>query len=128
MQWPRRMAVFFYCGLIFYLSSQRMPDDMPGFDHMDLLIHFLIYGVLALLALRMFLIEKSEYVKKNAFFFSFVFTVLYGISDELHQKFVPSRHMSLLDLAADALGAFLVLLLMRKTVWYRQTLNRGEVK
>jgi len=117
-----------YCGLIFYLSSQKAPERIPGFDHMDLLIHFLIYGVLALLALRMFLIEKQEYINKNAFVMSFIFTVLYGASDELHQKFVPTRHMSVWDLAADALGALTVLLLLRRTQWYRQTVSRGTAR
>ena len=128
MQWIRRIAVLFYCGLIFYISSQHMPEKLPVFDHIDLLIHFSIYGVLALLSLRMFLIEKPEYIRQNAILLSFVFTVLYGMSDEFHQKFVPTRHMSLLDLAADTLGAVVVLSLMRKTVWYRQTLNRGTGK
>ncbi|UTY25155.1 hypothetical protein E4N78_07050 [Treponema denticola] len=34
-------------------------------------------------------------------------TVLYGLSDEIHQYFVPNRSSSVYDLLADALGAFL---------------------
>jgi VanZ family protein len=31
----------------------------------------------------------------------------YGLSDEIHQQFVPSRVASIYDLLADTIGAFL---------------------
>jgi VanZ family protein len=34
-------------------------------------------------------------------------TVLFGLSDEFHQSFVPNRVADVLDFAADSLGAFL---------------------
>ena len=33
-------------------------------------------------------------------------SVLYGITDELHQYFVPGRDCSIFDLTADAIGGF----------------------
>ena len=33
--------------------------------------------------------------------------VLYGVSDEWHQSFVPNRRASAQDVAADGLGVFL---------------------
>ena len=37
----------------------------------------------------------------------FALTVLYGVSDELHQAFVPARVASELDVGIDAAGALL---------------------
>jgi len=36
---------------------------------------------------------------------SMISASLYGISDEIHQSFVPSRDAELLDVVADILGA-----------------------
>ena len=38
---------------------------------------------------------------------AFVLTVLYGVSDEAHQAFVPDRTPSLADVGLDAAGAML---------------------
>jgi VanZ family protein len=39
--------------------------------------------------------------------------LLYAVSDELHQLFVPGREATLLDLGFDALGILILLLLVR---------------
>lgn len=36
---------------------------------------------------------------------AFWLSVAYGVSDEVHQAFVPGRHPDALDLVADAVGA-----------------------
>jgi VanZ family protein len=35
----------------------------------------------------------------------FMFCLVYGLSDEIHQTFIPLRQFELLDLLADALGS-----------------------
>jgi VanZ family protein len=110
--WVSRLVVFVYCTLIFFLSSQKIPQGMPGFVGMDFILHFLEYGLLAFLMCWMLSKESNAYVKKYLFVLSWLLTVLYGISDEVHQSFVPTRHMSLWDLAADILGATVVLVIL----------------
>jgi VanZ family protein len=34
-----------------------------------------------------------------------VLCALYGVTDEIHQHFVPTRNMDALDMAANALGS-----------------------
>jgi VanZ family protein len=111
-RWGRRLTVLAYCSLIFFLSSQQIPEEMPGFKGMDLFIHFFVYGVLAFLICWMLSKENSKFLNRYLFIISWLLTVGYGVSDELHQSFVPTRHMSLWDLLADALGAAVSLLIL----------------
>jgi len=39
--------------------------------------------------------------------------MLYALSDEYHQTFIPTRSFEVLDLAADAFGIFLAIILSR---------------
>ena len=46
-------------------------------------------------------------------------TILYGVSDEIHQLFVPGRHGQVADVLFDAAGALLMILLIRHLTWLR---------
>lgn len=102
------LPVILYMAVIFYFSSLEQPIPVGGleFEKKDLLLHALEYFVLSALLLRAFLYSavKSPYV------YSILFSILYGISDEIHQLFVAGRVFSVQDIMADAVGAFLMLL------------------
>ena len=66
--------------------------------------HILIYTVLAYLLSRA-LLQEQLYLSEFAFIFSIA--MLYALSDEIHQHFVPGRGFQLLDLLMDAIGAIL---------------------
>lgn len=92
-----------YAGFIFYLSS-RPWSSVPTFPYADKIYHLVLYfgfGGFLLWALRL---TRLRYHGKLVFI-AFTVAVLYGLSDEIHQLFVPGREFSLLDLAADAAGA-----------------------
>jgi VanZ family protein len=92
-----------YMGLVFYLSSKSLllPKMLSDTDK---IIHAFVYFLLAVLLYFSFL--KSG-VRRYLFLVSLVFAVIYGISDELHQYYVPGRIASIGDVIADFFGALL---------------------
>ena len=51
-------------------------------------------------------------------FAAVILSILYGLSDEWHQSFIPKRNSSWADIAADSLGAavFMAVAIIWKTV------------
>jgi len=68
------------------------------------MLEYTIFGILLMLAFRSDQIGKPM---RRANFQSIILGVLYGLTDEIHQYFVPGRTSSLADLGADALGILL---------------------
>ena len=102
------MPVCAYAGLIFYLSSQPHPeDDLPSFvlSFSDKVLHVLEYAALGGLCYRALRWGTNESWRNMALPLAVLFASLYGISDEIHQSFVPFRDSSWLDWVADTIGA-----------------------
>jgi hypothetical protein len=92
---------------IFTLSSQPQ-SSLPRFGWADPLIkkggHVIGYGLLALTLRRALGPDRRWLVP------AWIFSVLYGITDEIHQAFVPGRGPSPIDvLVFDGGGAGLAL-------------------
>jgi VanZ family protein len=93
-----------YMGMIFYLSSFPGSDgppthwlfklvySLPGGDKSAHIIEYAGLGFLVYMTVR----HPA---------WAFVICVLYGVTDEFHQSFVPMRDAGLPDLLADAVGA-----------------------
>jgi VanZ family protein len=88
-----------WAALIFRLSS-RPATGLPG--RFSSLAHFAFYLVLAVLVLRA-LAEVAP--SRRAALTALVVASLYGITDEVHQSFVPGRTPDLVDWVLDTLGA-----------------------
>jgi VanZ family protein len=73
--------------------------------------HFLEYGVLALLAARAFSNSPGQLLRRRWFLISLLLVVIYSLSDEYHQSFVPSRGASIYDSLIDTFGGLTALLL-----------------
>jgi VanZ family protein len=107
------LPALLWMGLIFFVSSQpnlpRHPDERA-----DLILkkasHVVEYGALVILLRRA--LAKTSQTNFPAGW-AFLFSLLYAISDEMHQLFVPGRKGKPLDVAFDALGGVLALLLIR---------------
>lgn len=104
--WRFHLPAMLYAVLIFVLSSlpSLSPPDL-GFEPQDKLYHFLFYipfGFLLAGSLdhqKVWLPGSKRYLG-----FAIFLGALYGLSDEIHQYFVPGRMMSLWDFLADSLG------------------------
>lgn len=84
----------------------------------DKIVHMLIYVGLEIVML--YSATKAPVAGfGDAYTQSFIFTVLYGLSDEIHQQFVPGRSADVLDWFADILGALLVVIIAKLLKKYR---------
>lgn len=111
----RRFAAYWgpvvgYAGLIFYLSAQSHPDDdLPSLFGAvnDKVLHALEYVGLSGLCYRAFRWGVPGTAASRALVFSILTASLYGVTDEIHQLFVPFRESSWQDWLADATGSVL---------------------
>ena len=103
---------------IFYLSS--LPSTgIDGTKVEQFLIHktFHIFVYASLSASFYFALNKSNQKPiKNISTSSLVFTYLYGVSDEIHQYFIPGRGAKFTDTLFDLFGAFLGILIYRQLI------------
>jgi VanZ family protein len=115
LQWLPALMIM---AVIFGFSS--IPSkEMPSFGLWDLVVkkgaHLLGYGILALADWNGLRFNKSRW------WVALLFAVLYAITDEFHQSFVPGRHPSWVDaLVIDGGGAAIALGLVN---WFRVKKN-----
>ncbi|MFH2058249.1 MAG: VanZ family protein [Pseudomonadota bacterium] len=109
-----RLPVIALCGLIFWQSSYALSFVKPLFPHDDKVFHFIIYAVLAILTVRDLRQEKPFRSLKKIALTAILFSMIYGLSDEIHQAFVPSRCASFFDFLADSCGSIAGGLIMTK--------------
>lgn len=109
--------------IVIFSFSSIPSQEMPSLGLWDMVVkkgaHMLSYGFLALaywLGLRF---------NKRRWWLAFLLAVLYAITDEFHQSFVPGRHPSWVDvLFFDSGGAVITLGL---ALWWR-AVRKSQLK
>lgn len=96
-----------WMALIFVLSSQPSLPSPSQIN--DKQAHAVTYGVLALLYLMGLTGWRWRSIAGAGLVVAFVLAVVYGVSDEVHQSFVPGRSPDVADVLADAAGAAVAL-------------------
>ncbi len=91
-----------YMALIFYFSSLSRPIKYELPYGVDKIIHFVEYAVLGFL---MAYSLKNSGVRRYILL-GWILASFYGITDEIHQSFVPMRDTSVFDVFADGIGSF----------------------
>jgi VanZ family protein len=79
--------------------------------------HMLVYAILAWLWWRA--LAPQRQFTWPVLLTGFALATLYGVSDEIHQQFVPGRHARLADIFFDMGGALAMTLLIRRVRWLR---------
>ena len=104
--------------LAIFLLSAQPSYELPNFDWADRIVkkgsHMVGYAILALSYWRTF------DLKNNKRGLAWLLAVVYAVTDEWHQAFVPGRQPSIFDvLIYDQLGALIALELA--SVWKTKT-------
>lgn len=123
-----------YAAFIFYLSSLTDPTQLASdfaqlqfihdmgdffqrhnmqfavdlvqysYENFDKTMHMSLYFVFGLILHLTFRNSENKTLKHYAPIFAIIIGILYGITDEIHQSFVPGRSATTLDLLANSIG------------------------
>jgi VanZ family protein len=120
-------------GIIFYLSSiPNLQSGLPSTFDLVLrkMAHMGEYGLLVILLLRMFFnneeikrdLKTGKASEQNMLYREIItagilVTLLYALSDEFHQVFVPGRSGSLWDAGIDLVGILIGAFIYDRKRW-----------
>ena len=100
------LPVFLYAALIFYISSIAAPElPITGIDIS--LIHIPEFFILSYLLFRAFSTKNMN--RSYMFILAILISTIYGVTDEIHQLFVPGRDFSIFDILFNFIGSSLIL-------------------
>ncbi len=104
------VPLIIYMGVIFWLSSRAIPSVLSRTP--DYVLHFGGYFVMGILAVRAFAGGLVEPPRRLWVWCGLAVSLVYALTDEWHQSFVPGRDASSTDLVADAVGVLAALLVL----------------
>ena len=82
--------------------------------------HFFEYFVLGILMLKVIIsYNKYEYL-------AYIFSILYAISDEVHQLFVSGRSCQLMDILIDIIGSILGIIIFKYFINWKRLNKKTE--
>jgi len=99
------MPVVCYCVMIFIQSAYPAMSQLSDMPFGDKYLHVLGYAILGFLFFRAFRSLRFRDRLFLAFLLSITASTGYGISDEIHQHFVPYRTADVVDALADMVGS-----------------------
>ncbi|MDG5471204.1 VanZ family protein [Jeotgalibacillus sp. ET6] len=127
---------FLYMSLIWFLSD-RPSDTVLALQNesLDLFIkeslHLVEFGILHFLFIAALLAHGKLTTATHTA--AAVFAAFYGLLDEIHQAFVPSRSATVIDAIKDLIGVIIVYVVIQrayfvqKNGWVAKRLQRFEM-
>ncbi|MDR7079145.1 VanZ family protein [Neobacillus niacini] len=125
-----------YMYLIWQQTSHFDPESVSDLRHVlnPYLIlaigaalelgHFFEFGILYFLLILAFL--SFGHLKKWKEVLVLIFSISYGFLDEIHQLFVPFRSFSIVDLIKNAIGVFVIAILIHKNYFNSKESRFGQ--
>lgn len=125
----------FYMYLIWQQTSHFDPESVSGLSTIlnpfvilaigaSLeLAHLFEFGILYFLLIVALL--SYGHLKKWKEVLVLIFSISYGLMDEIHQLYVPFRSFSIVDLIKNAIGVFVVAILIHKNYFIRKGSRLG---
>ena len=129
-----RLTTLAWAVLVFYLSTERFGSDFSQgliaqvlrllhisvsprtFHIFDTLLrktaHMTEYGILAFFVYGSFAGQQPFRWRLRQAIWCIAIVGLYSLTDELHQRFVPGRHASLVDCGIDVAGATIAVIMI----------------
>ena len=103
--------------IIFYISSIVFGPGVGGRSN----IYAILYHILAFFFFAFFLMISLVKGKKKEIFilFAVFVAIAYGISDEVHQFFVPGRYSSVFDVFLNSVGILFAFMIYLINIEYR---------
>lgn len=105
---------------IFYISSLTFEPSVPGTNILSMLYHILAFFFFSLFLLISLTKGKGKFLP---FTLAILISIAYGISDEIHQFFVPGRYCGLFDVGLDSLGILFASMIYFISIKYRKNLK-----
>jgi len=109
------IAMFYISSLTFGGAGEKGETNLIA-----VLYHILSYFFLALFL--GFALIKGKY--KSLFIIVILFSIFYGITDEIHQYFVPGRDASVSDIGINFIGIILSSLFYLVSIEYRKKIAK----
>lgn len=123
------IPIIFWVGIIFYLSGR--PDLKVVGDKLvvwEIILrkfgHVSEYLILGWLFFRLMYQAHGQKLNRSLVW-SMVFVLLFSISDEYHQTFVPGRQGKLIDVVVDSIGALLGLQMLN--IYYKSYMRKLKI-
>ncbi len=108
-----QMPALLWMGVIFFLSSfPSSAFPVIPIPQIDKAVHAGIFFILcALIDRAIHHQNRFPEIRKYHLLISLSVVILYGLSDEYHQSFVPGRDVDIFDAMADTAGGLLYVML-----------------
>jgi len=99
------LPLIIYCLAIYIQSGRPGLKHIPDVRFLDKFLHFGAYGLLGILFFRAYETLPLKANKTLLILMSMGSATLYGVSDEIHQYFVPFRQADIMDVVANTMGS-----------------------